>query len=144
MVSLKLLFIACLIFDFSLCVNEANELKNTFTPSGGNKYKCINNVGTITIQGGWGNDNAPESLSFTLHLTDGHNLPCSYTSQDPNGFTCSLDHVKFKYAFDDQYMDENQEYLLKGYAGSSNFDCLSSYIYSNLLLLFIIIFILFN
>ena len=33
MPSLKLLFIACLIFDFSLCVNEANELKNSFEPN---------------------------------------------------------------------------------------------------------------
>ena len=51
MTSLKLLFIACLIFDFSLCVNEANELINVFTPTRSVSMKCHNYVGELTIKG---------------------------------------------------------------------------------------------
>ena len=143
MTSLKLLFIACLIFDFSLCVNEGNELKNYFRPNGTASMHCTNYVGDVTIYGLWGNYNVPESLSFTLNLTDGHNFRCSYTIKDPNVIKCPLNHVKFQLKFSDQYMDANQEYLLRGYSGG-DFNCPSSYIFSNLLLLFIITFILLN
>jgi hypothetical protein len=143
MTSLKLLFIACLIFDFSLCVNEANELINVFSPTGSVSMNCHNYVGELTIKGVWNNYNVPRNVSFPLNLTDGHNLDCSYTSQDPNIITCHLDHIKFHLEFLDQYMDAYQQFLIKGFSGY-NFNCLSSYIYSDLLLLFIIIFILFN
>ena len=69
--------------------------------------RCHNYVGNLTIYGVWGNYNVPESLSFTLNLKDGHNLPCSYTINDPNLITCALNHVKFNLDFSDQYMDAN-------------------------------------
>ena len=107
--------------------------------------ECTNYVGKLTIKGEWSNtDNIPESLSFTLNLKDGHKFGCSFTKNDPNVITCPIDHVKFKLVYDDQYMDTNQEYLLKELQTNINFDCLSSYICSNLLLLFILIFILLN
>ena len=143
MTSLKLLFIACLIFDFSLCVNEANALINVFSPTGSVSMSCHNFVGSLTIKGVWNNNIVPRNVSFPLNLTDGHILDCSYTSQDPNVITCHLDHIKFLLAFSDQYMDAYQQFLIKGFSGG-NYNCLSSYIYSNLLLLFVIIFILFN
>ena len=144
MISLKLLFIACLIFDFSLCINEANELKNTFEPSGTYSMHCKNSVGDIKMKGTWTNPaNIPQSLSFPLNLKDGHNFTCSFTNKVPTNITCPIEHVKFTLDFSDTYMDANQEYLLKGFTGGS-FNCLSSYIFSNLLLLFIIILILFT
>ena len=76
MMSIKLIFISCLIFVFSLCVNEDNALKNYFRPTGKASMHCENSVGDLTIEGVWNNYNVPESLSFNLNLTDGHNLPC--------------------------------------------------------------------
>jgi len=143
MTSLKLLFIACLIFGFSLCVNEDNGLINSFRPTHVDMH-CHDYVGNITIEGLWNNYNIPHNVSFTLNLKDGHNFECSFTSQDPNVITCHIDHVKFHIDFNDQYMDANQQFLIIGCSSTVTFDCLSSYIYSNLLLLFIIIFILFN
>ena len=143
MPSLKLLFIAWLIFDFSLCVNEANELKNSFEP---NKLQmnCLNSAGTLVIKGAWNNSEIiPESLSFTLKLKDGNNFECTFTKETQTDITCAIKNVKFKVEYTDTYMDANNEYLLEGFTYDKDFVCLSSYIYSNLILLFIIIFILF-
>ena len=143
MPSLKLLFIACLIFDFSLWVNEANELKNSFEP---NKLQmnCLNSAGTLVIKGAWNNSEIiPESLSFTLKLKDGNNFECTFTNETQTDITCAIKNVKFKVEYTDTYMDANNEYLLEGLTYDKDFVCLSSYIYSNLILLFIIIFILF-
>ena len=143
MPSLKLLFIAWLIFDFSLCVNEANELKNSFEP---NKLQmnCLNSAGTLVIKGAWNNSEIiPESLSFTLKLKDGNNFECTFTNETQTDITCAIKNVKFKVEYTDTYMDANNEYLLEGFTYDKDFVCLSSYIYSNLILLFIIIFILF-
>ena len=51
---------------------------------------------------------------------------------------------EFVLSFSEQSMNSNKEYILKAKKESTNINCLSSYIYSNLLLIFLIIFILIN
>ena len=104
----------------------------------------LNSAGTLVIKGAWNNSEIiPESLSFTLKLKDGNNFECTFTNETQTDITCAIKNVKFKVEYTDTYMDANNEYLLEGLTYDKDFVCLSSYIYSNLILLFIIIFILF-
>ena len=104
---------------------------------------CLNSAGTLVIKGAWNNSEIiPESLSFTLKLKDGNNFECTFTNETQTDITCAIKNVKFKVEYTDTYMDANNEYLLEGFTYDKDFVCLSSYVYSNLILLFIIIFIL--
>ena len=98
----------------------------------------------LSKKGAWNNSEIiPESLSFTLKLKDGNNFECTFTNETQTDITCAIKNVKFKVEYTDTYMDANNEYLLEGLTYDKDYVCLSSYIYSNLILLFIIIFILF-
>ena len=78
-----------------------------------------------------------------MKLKDGNNFECTFTNETQTDITCAIKNVKFKVEYTDTYMDANNEYLLEGFTYDKDFVCPSSYIYSNLILLFIIIFILF-
>ena len=69
---------------------------------------------------------------------------CSLTKEKRNGFKCLYTKKKFNTKFTQQFMDPNEEYLLKSQDSSgANFSCKSFFLYFNLLTLFAIIFILF-
>ena len=146
MANLKNLIFVFLLLSFSICVNEVNEVKNSFAPNSIN-VSCNNGVGAITLAGNWDNSQyIPESLDFNINFKDGSKVSCSFKKQPSNSITCPISQGKYSIYFDKQFMDSNNEYVLKASKGGIDYNCIASsslYIYSNLLLLFVIIFILF-
>ncbi len=142
----KILLFICLLLNYSNCVNEneSNDLVNTLSLNRGNKYTCTNGVGTITFYGTWEDIRYPmDSFDFEINLEDGTKFACSYNKAHVDEISCPLIHQKVIAKFSDQYMDPNNAYLLKA-SELGTYTCSSLYIYSNLLLLLIMIFILFN
>ena len=144
MESLKILLLICLLFNLSNCVNEANDDQNTFIPKdGGAKMDCHDDMRIINIQGSWEKTTPlPEiPISFNIILDGENGLTCTYEATEKD-ITCIVEKDKYKLNFTDTNMDEN--YLLKGHNYGDISCSLSSYIYLNILLLFALIFILFN
>ena len=146
MANLKNLIVVFLLLSFSICVNEVNEVKNSFDPKTVN-VSCKNGVGAITLGGNWDNSQyIPESLDFNINFKDGSKVSCSFKKQPSNSITCPISKGKYNIFFDEQFMDSNNEYVLKASKEEIKYNCIelsSLYIHSNLLLLFVIIFILF-
>ncbi len=146
MANLKNLIFVFLLLSFSICVNEVNEVKNSFDPNSIN-VSCKNGVGAITLAGNWDNSQyIPESLDFNINFKDGSKVSCSFKKQPSNSITCPISQGKYNIYFDEQFMDSNNEYVLKASKEEIKYNCIelsSLYIHSNLLLLFVIIFILF-
>ena len=146
MANLKNLIFVFLLLSFSICVNEVNEVKNSFAPNSIN-VSCNNGVGAITLAGNWDNSQyIPESLDFNINFKDGSKVSCSFKKQPSNSITCPISQGKYNIYFDQQFMDSNNEYVLKASKEEIKYNCIelsSLYIHSNLLLLFVIIFILF-
>ena len=146
MANLKNLIFVFLLLSFSICVNEVNEVKNSFAPNSIN-VSCNNGVGAITLAGNWDNSQyIPESLDFNINFKDGSKVSCSFKKQPSNSITCPISQGKYSIYFDEQFMDSNNEYVLKASKEEIKYNCIelsSLYIHSNLLLLFVIIFILF-
>ena len=146
MESFKILFFVFLFFNFSICANESNEVKNSFDPNEAFTIDCKDDR-SIDLNGKWDNsDNIPKSLSFDLQLKDGSKIPCTFpiSETEKNVIKCTKISKEFVLSFSEQSMDSNKEYILKAKKESTNINCLSSYIYSNLLFIFLIIFILIN
>ena len=77
MINLKNLFFVFLIFNFAICVNEVNNVINSFDPNSGYTTICRNNVGQINFFGEWDDyEKIPNSLKFTLTFKDGNKLSC--------------------------------------------------------------------
>ena len=146
MANLKNLIFVFLLLSFSICVNEVNEVKNSFDPTTTN-VSCKNGAGAITLAGNWDNSQyIPESLDFNINFKDGSKVSCSFKKQPSNSITCPISKGKYNIYFDKQFMDSNNEYVLNASKGGIEYNCIASsslYIHSNLLLLFVIIFILF-
>ena len=145
MENIKLVALLFLLFNFSNCLNE---IKNTFVQTGTKTY-CKNNgeESSFTLTGQWqSNVNIPESLKFKLLFndTDKYKFDCTFTRNKPTEIDCpNARGILSGSKIQDQYMDENNEYFLTGSNNNINFDCSSLYIYINILLLLIILFILF-
>ena len=138
------IFLLSLLFAFSAC---SNEVKNTFFAGGGYIHICNTPNAEITFSGQWektDDELIPERLDFELILDDGNKLMCSLTKEKRNGFKCLYTKKKFNTKFTQQFMDPNEEYLLKSqYSSGANFSCKSFFLYFNLLLLLFLIFIIF-
>ena len=122
-----------------------NEANNTFNLTNVKTY-CKNNgeESSVDIDGYWVNPEIiPDSLSFELEFKDGKKFSCSFKKDSPQEIACPNARGIIHSSIKDQFMDEKQEYYLLGNDYGINFDCSSLYIYINLLLLFIILFILF-
>ena len=140
----KILLFVFLLFNFSICANESNAVKNSFDPNETFEMDCKNS-GSIDLYGKWDNsDNYPPKLDFKLKLKEGNELNCSFDNSVNNIIKCTGANKQFTLSFSEQAMDSNSEYILKARKESTNVNCLSSYIYSNIILIFLIIFILIN
>ena len=141
---LQILFFFFLLLNFSICVNEVNEVKNTFTISS-MQTQCSNYKGQLTFIGSWAtSENIPGNINFKLTFDDGTILSCKFTNQTT--IICPFEHVKFSTKFSRQTIEgvESGPYEIIGTRLNSSIDCSSLYIYSNLLILFIMIFIFLN
>ena len=141
---IKIFLLLYSLFNFANCRIEVNEVKNAFSPSSGLGHICSNGKGEIIFHGYWKNtEPIPSKLEFELTFDDGNKYECILQNED---IKCPKEKgkIKIKSKFSKQFMDANQEYLLNEKTESNEFNCSSLYIYSNFLLLFIIIFILFN
>ena len=147
MINLKNLFFVFLIFNFAICVNEVNNVINSFDPNNGYATICRNNIGQINFFGEWDDyENIPNSLKFTLTFKDGNKLSCSFSKNKPAVIEYPDSHESLTIDFEKQFMDDRHEYELKEYNSTKgHFSCKNSslYICSNLLLIFVMIFILF-
>ena len=146
MENIKLFALLFLLFNFSNCLNE---IRNTFVQTSVKTY-CKNDgeESSLTRVGDWADNttNIPESLKFKLLFndTDKYKFDCTFTRNKPTEIDCpNARGILSSSTIQDQYMDENHEYFLTGNDVKINFDCSSLYIYINILLLLIILFILF-
>ena len=123
--------------------NAVNVVKNTFIPNG-TKTSCVNNgeKSYFNLKGSWANTNIPYSLSFDLKFENGKNFSCTAGKEPHEMIQCPNAKGNISTTVIDQYMDENNEYALKG-GIKVKYVCSSLNIYSNLLLLFVIFHILF-
>ena len=137
---IKISLMLCLLFNLS---NALNFVKNTFIPNG-TRTSCVNNgeKSYFNLKGSWENTNIPDSLRFDLKFEDGKNFSCTAGKGSPEMIQCPNAKGNISTTVIDQYMDENNEYALKG-GIKVKYVCSSLNIYSNLLLLFVIFHILF-
>ena len=131
-----------LLFNFSNCLNA---LKNTFAKTGTKTY-CKNDgeEGSFSLTGQWENEvNIPDSLSFDLVFEDGTKFSCSFNKDTPNDIVCPTARGKKSTKVMNQYMDQNEEYFLQDDGKTVTYKCSSLYVYINILLSLILLFILF-
>ena len=130
------------------------NLINAFIPSG----KIYTNEENFSILGNWkktSEGTIPENLDFDLIFDDYNKTRCQFSKKKIDEIKCNGNYYS---QFFQQFMDTNQEYMLKGLESFSPepypdptpdttdptpVPATSSFLYFNLLTLFAIIFILF-
>ena len=132
MESFKILLFVCLIFNFSICANESNEVKNFFAASLPSGILCVHGTGTIKLRGRWNDSqNIPESLSFNLNLSSGQSFPCIFNRIEPNVIKCTITSGKFTLNYENHFMDNNHQYVLKEKKEKMNMNCIGGSIIYN-------------
>ena len=138
MEAIKIFLILCLLFSI---FNSINAAINAFTPT---RVKTDTSKCSITIEGSWVNNNYPSFYAFFLNFVNGKKITCNFNSNKPKEINCPNVKGTINSMFERQFMDSDEQYVIKGYEQNIEIACSSSlYLNINILLLVGIIFILF-